>query len=163
MLDPKCIYRKGIFAKCTWLACLLSFVSLLGLRHPCFKAPIHKEFHKFDCLVFWMSYRTASIKEVWRYNKIHDILFGHVTGGEGRWKGKKYCDGQISRTAAPLTPPASSQCFWTNWTVCLQRSTSGRWGSFLGGNVQYKKFSTQKYQRWANILVQLQVIDRIQA
>ena len=28
MLDPKCIYRKSIFAKCTRLACLLSFASL---------------------------------------------------------------------------------------------------------------------------------------
>ena len=28
MLDPKCIYRKSIFAKCAWLACLLSFSSL---------------------------------------------------------------------------------------------------------------------------------------
>ena len=28
MLDPKCIYRKSIFAKCTRLACLLSFTSL---------------------------------------------------------------------------------------------------------------------------------------
>ena len=25
---PKCIYPKGIFAKCTQLACLLSFASL---------------------------------------------------------------------------------------------------------------------------------------
>ena len=31
MLDPKCIYRKSIFAKCTRLACLLSFVSLFFL------------------------------------------------------------------------------------------------------------------------------------
>ena len=29
MLDPKCIYGKSIFAKCTRLACLLSFASLL--------------------------------------------------------------------------------------------------------------------------------------
>ena len=29
MLDPKCIYRKSIFAKCTRLACLLSFARLL--------------------------------------------------------------------------------------------------------------------------------------
>ena len=28
MLDPKCIFRKSIFAKCTRLACLLSFASL---------------------------------------------------------------------------------------------------------------------------------------
>ena len=28
MLDPKCIYQKSIFAKCTQLAWLLSFVSL---------------------------------------------------------------------------------------------------------------------------------------
>ena len=28
MLDSKCIYGKGIFAKCTRLACLLSFASL---------------------------------------------------------------------------------------------------------------------------------------
>ena len=28
MLDPKCIYRKSIFAKYTRLACLLSFASL---------------------------------------------------------------------------------------------------------------------------------------
>ena len=31
MLDPKCIYRKSIFAKCTRLACLLSFASLFDL------------------------------------------------------------------------------------------------------------------------------------
>ena len=31
MLDPKCIYRKSIFAKCTRLVCLLSFASLLYL------------------------------------------------------------------------------------------------------------------------------------
>ena len=31
MLDPRCIYRKSIFAKCTRLACLLSFASLLKL------------------------------------------------------------------------------------------------------------------------------------
>ena len=30
MLDPKCIYRKSIFAKCTRLACLLSFASLFS-------------------------------------------------------------------------------------------------------------------------------------
>ena len=40
MLDPKCIYRKSIFAKCTRLACLLSFASLFlfgGSRNisPC--------------------------------------------------------------------------------------------------------------------------------
>ena len=29
MLVPKCIYPKSIFAKCTRLACLLSFASLL--------------------------------------------------------------------------------------------------------------------------------------
>ena len=29
MLVPKCIYPKRFFAKCTWLACLLSFASLL--------------------------------------------------------------------------------------------------------------------------------------
>ena len=28
MLDPKFIYRKSVFAKCTRLACLLSFASL---------------------------------------------------------------------------------------------------------------------------------------
>ena len=28
MLDPKCIYIKNIFAKCTRPACLLSFASL---------------------------------------------------------------------------------------------------------------------------------------
>ena len=30
MLDPKCIHRKSIFAKCTRLACLLSFASLFN-------------------------------------------------------------------------------------------------------------------------------------
>ena len=30
MLDPKCIYQKSIFAKCTRLACLLSFASLFN-------------------------------------------------------------------------------------------------------------------------------------
>ena len=31
MLDPKCIYGKSIFAKCTRLGCLLSFASLFFL------------------------------------------------------------------------------------------------------------------------------------
>ena len=31
MLDPKCIYRKSIFAKCTRLACLLSFARKLTI------------------------------------------------------------------------------------------------------------------------------------
>ena len=32
MLVPKCIYPKSIFAKCTRLACLLSFASLFTFR-----------------------------------------------------------------------------------------------------------------------------------
>ena len=31
MIDPKCIYQKGIFAKFTRLACLLSFASLFAI------------------------------------------------------------------------------------------------------------------------------------
>ena len=33
MHDPKCIYRKSIIAKCTRLACLLSFASLFPYHH----------------------------------------------------------------------------------------------------------------------------------
>ena len=33
MLDPKCIYQKSIFAKCTRLACLLSFASIFNLLY----------------------------------------------------------------------------------------------------------------------------------
>ena len=44
MLDPKCIYRKRIFAKCTRLACLLSFASLFALFFFFFKMSILSNF-----------------------------------------------------------------------------------------------------------------------
>ena len=54
MLDPKCIYRKSIFAKCTRLACLLSFVSLLILAFYClfgFQTCKHFSQHSLQCTV----------------------------------------------------------------------------------------------------------------
>ena len=41
MLDPKCIYRKSIFAKCTRLACLLSFASLF--KQERYKKCLHSD------------------------------------------------------------------------------------------------------------------------
>ena len=41
MLDPKCTYRKSIFAKFSRLACLLSFASLF------FKVLFHKVYDLF--------------------------------------------------------------------------------------------------------------------
>ena len=44
MLDPKCIYQKIIFAKCTRLACLLSFASLFLYLYWCLFQSAHTNF-----------------------------------------------------------------------------------------------------------------------
>ena len=52
MLDPKCIYRKSIIAKCTRLACLLSFGSLFLFDGSPIKAQSNNFF--IICKIFWM-------------------------------------------------------------------------------------------------------------
>ena len=47
MLDPKWIYRKSIFAKCTRLACLLSFASLFSLRYVKFYFTLMADYDQF--------------------------------------------------------------------------------------------------------------------
>ena len=67
MLDPKCIYRKSIFEKCTRLACLLSFASLFIC-------------HKCDGLTSFYNAKDINIKEMGQcmHSKLSSILFPNM-------------------------------------------------------------------------------------
>ena len=68
MLDPKCIYQKSIFAKCTRLACLLSFASLFQHHLTTFTFV-----HLWECFHHRISHSVVSSSN-WRENPCYNWL-----------------------------------------------------------------------------------------
>ena len=70
MLYPKCIYQKSTFAKCTRLACLLSFASLFFESVPNAKGTnlLQKKFasleNKLDNVVKMLMEMKESVKKM---------------------------------------------------------------------------------------------------
>ena len=73
MLVPKCIYRKSIFAKCTRLACLLSFASLFLWKNEAFPRGL------CGCRKYKVGGRFSQItrcsSQIGRHNSSHQLKF----------------------------------------------------------------------------------------
>ena len=80
MLHPKCIYQKSIFAKCTQLACLLSFASIFFYKYIWIFFRIifwYKCIQIFICIIFVYKYIWIFIRIILLIGIYSDIRSYH--------------------------------------------------------------------------------------